>query len=261
MPLNLRSARRIALGAIVFPSIAFPPLQLLAQGPTAKPAAAAPAPYFTAEDALDISTFSIADMTDDGKWLALTQSVRRDGFGNDYRRDGDPTYVRPTSVRLWAVDARTGQRQAVFTDKRAVRGMRWSPDGSQLALLLWNGDVYEPAVWNRVGGKLTTLKLPAGKYVAEGSDLRWTAGGTKLVAAVHTFDWRKKAQDAFANITGGPVTVQSSTEPFLAWDALRRMAATRSIGAIDVKTGAFEELVPETTIGAYTVATDGKVVT
>src|SRR3954468_18611302 len=140
MPLLLRSARRIALGAIVFPSIAFPPLQLLAQGPTAKPAAAAPAPYFTAEDALDISTFSVADMTRDGKWLALTQSVRRDGFGTDYRRDGDPTYVRVTPVRLWAVDSRSGQRTPVFPDKRPVRAMRWSPDGSQLAFLSWNGN-------------------------------------------------------------------------------------------------------------------------
>ena len=48
-------------------------------------------PFFTADDALDVNQYSVADMTDDGKWIALTQSVRRDGFGNDYRRDGDPT--------------------------------------------------------------------------------------------------------------------------------------------------------------------------
>src|SRR5206468_3251747 len=137
-------------------------------------------PVFTADDALELNTTSIADMSEDGRWLALTQALRRDSYGNDYRHDGDPTYVHATPVRLWSVDARTGQRTPVFADKRAVRAVRWSPDGSQLAFLMWNGDVYEPAVWTRATGKLTTLKLPAGKYVAETSDLRWNGAGTEL---------------------------------------------------------------------------------
>ena len=151
-----------------------------------------PSQYFSANDALEINTYAIADMTDDGKWIALTQSVRRDGFGNDYRRDGDPTYVRPALVRLWSVDARTGQRVAIFQDKKAVRGMRWSPDGSLLGMLVWNNDAYEPAVWSRATNKTTTLKMPAGKYVAETSDLRWIGNGT-VVLAVHTSEWKKKA--------------------------------------------------------------------
>lgn len=135
--------------------------------PTSRPVGAAPSPYFTPEDALEVNTFAIADLSDDGKWIALTQTVRRDGFGIDYRHDGDPTYVHPVAVRLWSVDARTGQRQPVFADKRAVRGMKWSPDGSQLAMLIWNTDAFEPAIWNRATGKVATLKMPAGKYVAE----------------------------------------------------------------------------------------------
>jgi dipeptidyl aminopeptidase/acylaminoacyl peptidase len=238
--------------------------RIRAQGPVAPAGSARPAAtshLFSAADALDISSFAIADMTDDGSRLALTQSVRRDNFGTDYRRDGDPTYVRPTSVRLWAVDARTGQRQAVFPDKRPVRAMRWSPDGSQLAFLTWNGDAFEPTIWTRATGRIATLKMPAGKYVAEQSDLRWTAGGSKLVVAVHTTEWRKKAQDMFTNITAGPVIVQSSKSPFLAWDELRRLGNLRSVGALDVKTGAYEELVPEGMVGNYTVAADASVVT
>jgi len=185
---------------------------------------------FTADDALEINSATIADMSDDGRWLAFTQSVRRDGYGNDYRHDGDPTYVHPTPVRLWSVDARTGQRQAVFPDKRAVRGMRWSHDGSQLAMLVWNGDAFEPAVWNRATGKLTPLKLPAGKYVAETSDIRWNGAGSQVVVAVHTTAWRQKAHDTFTQITAGPVFVQNSKDPFLAWDDLRRMGNRRSVG-------------------------------
>lgn len=229
---------------------------LRAQGVAADPSGR----LFSAADALDINTYAIADVSDDGKWVALTQSIRRDAFGTDYRRDGDPTYVRVTPIRLWSVESRTGQRTSVFADKRAVRGMRWSPDGSQLAFLVWNGDVFEPTIWTRSTGKLATLKMPAGKYVAEASDVRWMAGGTKLAVAVHTADWKKKASATFANITAGPIVVQNSKDPFLAWDELRRMANSRSVGSLDVQTGGYEELAPESMIGAYTIAADGSTI-
>ena len=212
---------------------------------------------FSANDALDINSWSIADVTDDGRWVAMTHSLRRDGFGADYRRDGDPTYLRVTPVRLWVIDSRSGQRTAVFPDKRSVRGMRWSPDGSQLAFLSLNGGALEPAVWNRSNGKVTTFKMPAGKYVAEQSDVRWTAGGSKLVVAVHTNEWKQKATALFMNITAGPVIVQNSKDPFLAWDELRRMGNIRSVGTVDVKSGAYEEIAPEAMIGTYNIAEDG----
>ena len=155
--------------------------------------------FFTASDALDINTWQVADVTDDGRWVAMTHSIRRDGFGNDYRRDGDPSYLRVTPVRLWVIDSRSGQRTAVFPDKRPVRAARWSPDGSQLAFLMLTGEALEASVWNRATGKVTALKLPTGKYVAEQSDVRWTAGGTKLVVAVHTTEWKKKATAMFTN--------------------------------------------------------------
>ena len=214
-------------------------------------------PVFLASDALDVNTFAIADMTSDGRWLAVTQAVRRDGFGNDYRHDGDPTYVHATPVRLWAVDARNAQRTPIFADKRAVRSMKWSPDGSQLAMLAWNGDTWEPVVWTRASNKLATLKLPTGKYIAETSDLRWEANGSRVVFTVHQTEWRKKARDTFTNMTTGPVFVQSSSDPFLAWDDLRRMGNHRSIGAVDVKTGMYAELVPETQLGTYELVGGG----
>ncbi len=71
---------------------------------------ATPSPFFAADDALAINTFAVADLSADGKWIALTQSVRRDSYGNDYRHDGDPAYVHPVPLRLWSVDAKSGQR-------------------------------------------------------------------------------------------------------------------------------------------------------
>jgi dipeptidyl aminopeptidase/acylaminoacyl peptidase len=216
---------------------------------------------FTAEDVLGINSYSIGDMTDDGLWLALTMTTRRDGFGNDYRRDGDPTYVRPSSTRLWIVDAKTKARTEVFPDKRGIRGVRFSPDGSQLAMLLWTGSLHEPAIYDRATKKVTVLKLPADRYVAENSDIRWSGDGSALVVAVHTLEWKKKATDLFKNITDGPVFVQSSKDPFLTWDDLRRMANKRSVGSVDVKSGQYRELVAEMQLGTYTLSEDGKSVT
>ena len=220
-------------------------------------ASRAPTTTFTAEDALDVMTAAVGDLTDDGRWLAVTNTMRRDQFGQDYRRDGDPSYVRPSLSRLLVIDTKSGAVQSVFSDKRPVRAPRWSPDGKRLAMLIFNGDIYEPAIWDRASGKVTVSHLPAGKYVAEASDIRWTGDGTSLVFAVHTMDWRKKAREMFATMTSGPVFVQSSLDPFLSWDDLRRMGNVRSIVSFDPKTNELHDLVPETMVGNYTLAEDG----
>ncbi len=124
-------------------------------------------------------------------------------------------------------------------------------------MLVFNGDVYEPAVWDRKADRVVNVHLPAGRYVAENSDLRWTADGKSLVFTVHTTEWRKKARDTFTNMTTGPVFVQSSVDPFLAWDDVRRMGNVRSIVAFDLQTNVMRDLVPETMVGQYTLAKDG----
>jgi len=218
---------------------------------------AAPPAVFTMNDALDITTATVADLSDDGRWLAVTTTVRRDQYGQDYRRDGDPTYVHPVPVHLMVIDTKSGTVHAVFPDKRPVRLARWSPDGDRLATLLYNGDAYEPLVWDRKADRAVTIHLPAGRYVAENSDLRWTPDGKQLVFAVHTTEWRKKAHDTFTTMTVGPVFVQSSVDPFLAWDDVRRMGNVRSIVAFDIKTNEMHDLVPETMVGQYTLTKDG----
>src|SRR5436305_1780438 len=65
---------------------------------------------------------------------------------------------------------------------------------------------------------------------------------------------------AIADMTVGPVFVQNSKDPFLAWDDLRRMGNRRSVGELDAKTGAYKELIPEGMISSYTVADDGSVI-
>ena len=51
-------------------------------------------PAFSVDDALNVVSYSQSNLSDDGRWLATVALSRRDGVGVDYRRDGDPTYVR-----------------------------------------------------------------------------------------------------------------------------------------------------------------------
>ncbi len=217
---------------------------------------------FAAEDALGIVTYTVSDLTVDGQFLAATASVRREAFGQDFRRDGDPTYVRGALTRVMVIDTKTGATQPIFADKKSVRSMQWSADGTRLAMLVFNGDVYEPVVWTKATSKAVTLKLPAGKYVAENSDVRWSPNGKALVLTTHTFDWRKTARETFATMTGvTPVFVQSSKDPFLAWDAIRRAGNARSVMTLDVATQQARETVPEVPLSNYTLAEDGSAIT
>ena len=213
---------------------------------------------FVAEDALNVVSYTVGDLTDDGRYIAATASVRRDAYGVDYRRDGDPTYVRGALTRVMVIDTKSGATSPIFPVMKSVRAMRWSRDGARLALLVFNGDVYEPMIWTRATNKTVTLKLPAGKYVAENSDVRWTPDGKQLVFTTHTLAWRKKARDAFGAITGvTPVFVQSSKDPFLAWDDIRRAGNVRSVMTLDVQTGVAREAIPEVALSNFTVAEDG----
>jgi dipeptidyl aminopeptidase/acylaminoacyl peptidase len=223
--------------------------------------ALAQATPFTATDMLEIQSIQVADLTADGRWLAATTSIRRDGFGVDFRRDGDQTYVRPSSSRLWVIDTKNGERRAVFADKRNVKAARWSPDGSRLAFLQFNGDAFDPVIWDRASGKLSVIKSPAGKYVAENSDLRWSGDGAKLIYSLRTTAWRKNAKDMFAHMTTGPISVQNSKEPFLSWDAIRRLGAIQAVVAYDIRSAQTAELLPEGKLSNYSVANDGSVAT
>ena len=217
---------------------------------------------FIAEDALGIVTYTVGDLTDDGHYIAATSSVRRDAYGQDFRRDGDPTYVRGAPTRVLLIDTRTGATQPIFVDKKSVRGMQWSADGARLAMLVFNGDVYEPVVWTKATNKAVTLKVPTGKYVAENSDVRWSPNGKGLVFTTHTLEWRKNARETFATMTGvTPVFVQSSKDPFLAWDVIRRAGNVRSVMTLDVATGQARETIPELPLSNYTLAEDGSAIT
>ena len=122
-------------------------------------------------------------------------------MGTDFSRDDDPTYLHGAADRLLIVDTRTGAQRAVWPAKKSVRNVTWSLDGTRLAMLVLENDAFTVTIWNRVSGAFTTAKIPAGRYVAENSELRWTDDGKQLAFAVHTDAWRAKAKARFAQLT------------------------------------------------------------
>ena len=247
-------SRRLTAIFAVFASSLSAHTALEAQGSSTKPA-------FSIDDALNVVSYVQTDVSDDGRWLATVSTLRRDNFGVDYRRDGDPTYIRPAAGTLLVIETATGKSRAIFPDKRNVKSLAWSPDGSRLAMLVVHNEAFEPVIWERSTGRVTTVQAPAGSYVAENSDVRWTHDGASIVFALHSDAWKRSIRERFDRYTKGPVFVQSSNDPFLAWDDLRRSASRRSVVAYDVATRKTRELIPEGMIASYTlVARDSVIV-
>ena len=169
---------------------------------------------FTVDDLLDLVNINVADLSDDGRWLAAATGSLRDRIGIDNRRFGDPTYVAPSVVDVWIIDTETAKAQRLFPTKRQVRGVKWSPDASRLALFVLNGDMFEPMIWERASGKLTAVKPPGSMIAAENAELQWSADSSQLIFALHNAEWKKKAAERFDYETRGPVVVHSSKEHF-----------------------------------------------
>ncbi|MBL8187836.1 MAG: hypothetical protein JNK38_07500, partial [Acidobacteria bacterium] len=162
---------------------------------------------FTVDDLLDVTNVNVADVSDDGRWIAAAAGSLRDRIGIDNSRFGDPTYFAPANTDVLVVDAQTGKSQKLFGEKRQVRQMKWSPDGSRLAMLVFNGDLFEPAIWERASNKLQPVKLPAAKMVAGNSELIWTPTGDQLLLTLRPAEWRKQAHERFLAETKATVVV------------------------------------------------------
>ncbi|HEX6316076.1 MAG TPA: prolyl oligopeptidase family serine peptidase [Gemmatimonadaceae bacterium] len=212
-------------------------------------------------DLLDIKSVSVADLSSDGKWLAVTVGLRRDALGNDFSRDGDPTYLRGAPVELLVIDTRSLAQRPVFRGKTIVRGVTWSPDASRLAMFVVANQSQQLQVWDRVTGRVTSPVLPAGHYVAENSELRWTSDGKSLAFALRTNEWKQRAQKQFEVLTRGPITVLDASDEFLEWDGMNRMNQERSIVAWDVGAPTVRTIHPEGRIGAWTLSKDGASIT
>jgi dipeptidyl aminopeptidase/acylaminoacyl peptidase/tetratricopeptide (TPR) repeat protein len=215
---------------------------------------------FTARDALAVTSAAVGDLSDDGRWLLISTSIRGDALGVDHRRDGDPTYVRPGRSKVQVIETATGTARDVLTTPANVRVASMSRDGSKVALLIERGGALELSVWDRTTGRRTPLAVPNTQIIAENSDLRFTRDARAVYLLLRSAAQSGKLKTEFTRLTGGPVFVQDGADPFLAWDAMRRFGNVRSIARIDVATGKSVELVPEMGISSYHISEDDSLV-
>jgi dipeptidyl aminopeptidase/acylaminoacyl peptidase len=229
--------------------------------PGGSPTAAAATDSLSIRDVLDIKSVSVADLSSDGRWLAITVTVRRDGLGVDFSRDGDPTYLRGTPGELLIVDTKSLAQRPVFRGKTIVRGAIWSPDASRLAMFIVANESQQLQVWDRASGKVTTAVIPAGQYIAENSELRWTGDGKSLAFALRTNAWKERAKKRFDELTRGPITVLDGSDDFLEWDGMNRMNQERSVVLWEVGAPTVRTIQPEGRIGTWLLSKDGVSVT
>jgi dipeptidyl aminopeptidase/acylaminoacyl peptidase len=227
--------------------------------------AANAADSLTIRDLLDLNSVSIQDLSPDGRWLVVTKSTRRDGLGTNYYRDNDPTYLRAPLSQLVMIDTRSGEQRPIVPARKTFRSAQWSPDGAKLAIFTIENDAIQLGVWDRAANKMTPLKLPApqyaGHYIAENSELRWTADSKQLAFALRTDAWKKRVTDRFNLLTKGPIVALDGSDPFLEWEELGRNSAIRSVVSWDIATGAVKTLVPDGRVNSWTLALDGTAVT
>ena len=212
------------------------------------------------DDILDIVTVRSSGMTEDGRWLVITESTSRDRIGIDNYRNGDPTYIRPSQALVSIVDTATGSKTPLFRHKVQAQGFSWSPDGSLLAFMLRVGNRFELRVWERETGQVQSPAPPPDRVVAHNASLQWLPDSSGLVLALRTSSWSREAKASFDALTAGPIVVFSSESPFLEWDSVRRLSMRQILAVCDLYTGEFRELLPEIDLRSYQLSTDGSIV-
>lgn len=214
------------------------------------------------DDLLEVRSSTLGALSDDGRWAVALMGRPQLSLGIDYNRSfGDPTYAAPAKREAWIVDTRSGERTPLFGDPRVIGPLAWSPDASTLAVLVQRADdQFDVLLWERATRRVRPLSVPAGRYAFANSRLSWSADGQQLTLSLRSRSWRTKAAVEFARLTVGPRIVQSSEEPFLAWNGLQRLGSVESLVRIDRRTGAVSELLPEGMRQQWQLTRDGQAV-
>jgi dipeptidyl aminopeptidase/acylaminoacyl peptidase len=212
---------------------------------------------FTVDDLLHVANATIADVSADGRWAALTVSSLEDRIGIDNRRYGDPTYIAPHKMDVLVVDTQSGVTTNLFPNRTQVKGLKFSPDGKHLAMFVLRSESFALRIWDQATGNFSTVTPPEGKALDDAGEMRWTRDGTKLILPLRAADWKERVRERFVAETLGPIIFHSSTEPFLAWVGMRRLSLEESIGEYDTANAKVTEVAPPSLISSFSVAEDG----
>jgi len=213
---------------------------------------------FSIDDYFAVVSMNVADMTEDGQWLACTQSTRGDSLPRDNYRYGDPTYTAPFQLDVIVLNTETGEQIKLFDQKKQVRSLTWSQDGKMLAFFIYENGAYRISIWNRLSRNFEDVEVKQEFPIASNSHLAWSPEGDKIFFSVRDPEWNKKSAELFQYATNGPVIIHDSEEPFLLWDKMRNRLGNLMIPVVwDRNKKKLTKLFPETLLNSVRISKDG----
>ncbi|HHS14350.1 MAG TPA: S9 family peptidase [bacterium] len=204
---------------------------------------------FTVEDALNVRSVRIQDVTQDGRYAAITVASRKGRLNVNHERFGDPTYIAPNYMEVKILDTRTGEQRTLFREPVQARQFVWSNDGKRLGFFLLEGGQYRLAIYDRVKDRLRTVDLRSRREIASNSGLAWLPDGKQVLLSLRERGWADSSRALFLRATQGPVVVYDSREPFLKWEVIRDRSSLSRLVRTDTESGRVETVLPE---GRYT---------
>lgn len=200
---------------------------------------------FTPQDVLNVKSFSMLDMNDDGSVIVGTIRTRRDRMNIDHSRYGDPNYVTPSKSKLVAINTGSGEQTTILPEGSVVGRVKLSPSGNELAYILYEDSDFKLYIYNILNSKSRQIKIKSDLKISSNSGLDWTSDGKGLIASFRDKGWSEKGDSLFKEATAGPITVYDSKRPFLKWEEIRNHSSLSIVALLDIKTGSVKEILPE----------------
>mgnify|MGYP006274910257 FL=1 len=222
-----------------------------------QPAIAQQLQPFTPDEMLDVKNINIAEITDDGRFAAVTSSTQRDRLGIDHFRFADPTYVQQRTSRLFVVNTENGDPFEVTDGPAVIQAVAWSPDNRTLAFILMDNQRVTLQMYDAERQRLRELKPKTDLEIASNTDLDWLPDGSGLILSLRAEGWKEKADSMYAAINDGPIVIQNSENDFLAWDRVWMQNNTSVPALLQIDSRQVTELTGEGMFESLNIADDG----
>ena len=212
---------------------------------------------FTSQDVLNVKSFRAMDITNDGQLVAGIIRARKDRLNIDHGRYGDPNYVAPYTSEIVIIDIKEDVTDMIFDTGKIMGGLKWSPEGSDLACMAYEEGEFRLYIYNTANGRTKRIKLKTDLDIASNSLLEWTPDGEYLILSLRSENWKNKGDSLFREATVGPITVYDSKRPFLKWDEIQNHSSLSIPVKVGISSGSVERLLPESRYSNVSLTEEG----
>ena len=212
---------------------------------------------FTTEDAIKVKSFSVSDITDNGKFIVGSVRSRADRFNVDHKRFGDPNYVSPSTLELVLINTDSGESQIILPEKSQAGSVSFSHDGGNVAYILYENPDFNLYIYDIEKKKSRKIRIKSELKIASNSSILWTPGDESVLISLRDKGWAEKGDSLFKEATTGPITIYDSKKPFLKWDAISNHSSLSVIALIDLNTGTVKNLLPRGQYSGLLIPEDG----